>query len=120
MCFTLIGITIFGYTLGVTHGCDVIQAPPAKVELPKLPIVSEFWGEVRETTDPDPDDPDRSIVYTFVEPETKLKRDAAQACGDDLPDTKIDGDLLLVHIRQTRFDRAKDYSVICKDPPKVG
>jgi hypothetical protein len=120
MCVTLIGITILGYTFGVTHGCDMIQALPVKAEPTQAPIVSEFWGEVREATDPDPDDPDRGIIYTFVDPETKLKRDAAQTCGDGLPDTKIDGDRLLVHIQQTRFDRAKDYAVICKDPAKVG
>jgi hypothetical protein len=119
MCVTLFGITILGYTLGITHGCAEVQTLPEKAELPKPPIVSEFWGEVRETTDPDPDDPDRAIVYTFVDPQTKLKRDAAQTCGNGMPDTRIDDDRLLVHIQQTRFDRAKDFSVICKDPPKV-
>jgi hypothetical protein len=121
MCIIVFGITFLGFTLEMSHGCATISVPPVTVEPPKAPVISEFWGEVRETTDRDPDDPDRGAIYVFVDPETMLKRDAAERCGEAAPDSKlVEGNRLFVHIQRTRFDGAKDYAVICKEPPKVG
>jgi hypothetical protein len=121
MCIIVFGITFLGFALEMSHGCATAPVPPATAERAKAPVISEFWGEVRETTDRDPDDPDRGAIYVFVDPETMLKRDAAETCGDAVPDTRlVEGNRLLVHIQRTRFDRAQDYAVICKEPPKIG
>jgi hypothetical protein len=83
------------------------------------PVISEMWGEVVATTDRDPDDPDHRLIYIFVDPESKLKRDASENCGETSPEIRIVDDQQQVHIKVTNFGDARDFSVVCREPPKT-
>jgi hypothetical protein len=83
------------------------------------PVISDMWGEVIATTDRDPDDPNYRSIYIFVDPESKLKRDAGESCSETSPKTRVVDDRQEVHIKITNFGDSKDFSVICQEAAKT-
>ena len=82
MCVTLIGITVLGYTLGITQGCSEPVAFP-KLEPLALPVVSENWFPFVDKSDIDSAHPAAGTVYLFKD--GNLKRWATEDCGDTGP-----------------------------------
>lgn len=118
MCVTLVGITVLGYTLGITHGCSETIAFP-KIEPPAPPVISENWFPFVDKSDLDPAHPDAGTVYLFKDGD--LKRWASEDCGDAGPQIDAtDESNVKVLIRRTETRDAVDYSVRCKKPPPVG
>jgi hypothetical protein len=119
-CTTIFGITIWGFTVGVTHGCVEPTALPQKVEAPAVQaVVSENWFPLVDKTDLDPADPEAGTVYLFRDGD--LKRWASESCRDTAPEVDAaDEQNVKVLIVRVKNSDVVDYSVKCKAPPKVG
>ena len=117
MCVTLIGLTILGYTLGITQGCSEAPTFP-KHEPPRPPVVSEGWFPFVDKTDLDPAHPDARTVYIFRDGD--LKRWASEDCRDTSPMIDAtDEHSVKVRIRRSESKDTVDYSVKCKEPSPV-
>ena len=119
-CTTIFGITVWGFTVGLTHGCVEPSALPQKVEVPVVKsVVSENWFPLLDRSDIDPADPEGGTVYLFRDGD--LKRAASENCRDTAPEIDAsDEQGIKVLIVQVKNGDLSDYSVKCKTPPKVG
>jgi len=119
-CTMILGVTIWGFTVGVTHGCVEPSAPPQKVEVPAVKaVVSESWFRLLDRSDVDPADPEGGTVYIFRDGD--LKRWASENCRDTAPEVDAsDEQNIKVLIVRVKNGDVSDYSVKCKAPPKVG
>ena len=119
-CATIFGITIWGFTLGVTHGCVKPGALPQKVDAPAVQaVVTEDWYPFVDKSDVDPADPQGGTVYLFRDGD--LRRWASESCRDTAPELDAsDQQNVRVLIVRVKNGDAVDYSVKCKAPPKVG
>jgi hypothetical protein len=119
-CTTIFGITIWGFTVGLTQGCVEPSAPLQKIEVPAVQtVVSENWFPLVDRSDVDPADPEAGTVYLFKDGD--LKRWASESCRDTAPEIDAsDQQNLKVLIVRVKNRDLSDYSVKCKAPPKVG
>jgi hypothetical protein len=108
-------MTIFGATL-FFQGCATM-APvslPQKVEPPaNPPVMSEFWAPMVSKADQDPDD--GSVTFLFRDAESNLVRAAIATCGDGTPKER-EGEVQIIRVRHKGLT---NFSVGCKEPPKV-
>jgi hypothetical protein len=120
VCTTILGITIWGFTFGLTHGCVEPSALPQKLDPPALrAIVSESWFPLLDRSDVDPADPAGGTIYLFRDGD--LKRWASEDCRDAAPEIDAsDEQNVKVLIMRTKNGDIIDYSVKCKAAPKVG
>jgi hypothetical protein len=119
-CFSL-AIKVASVALSFQTCLDLGGAQQEAIAVKPLPppVISEMWGEVLVTTDRDPDDPDHRSIYIFVDPESKLKRDAGESCSETSPETRVVDDRQQVHIKITNFGDSKDFSVVCQELAKT-
>ena len=119
-CTTILGITIWGFTFGLTLGCVEPSALPQKLDRPALPaVVSESWFPLLDRSDVDPADPLGGTIYLFRDGD--LKRWASEDCRDAAPEIDAsDEHNVKVLITRVKNDDIIDYSVKCKAPPQVG
>ena len=119
-CTTIFGITIWGFTVGLTHGCVEPSAMPQKVDAPAVQaVVSENWFPLLDRSDVDPTNPEGGTVYLFRD--GGLKRWASENCRNTAPEIDAsDEQNVKVLIVRVKNREAVDYSVKCKAPPKVG
>jgi hypothetical protein len=120
VCTTILGITIWGFTFGLTHGCVEPSALPQKLDPPALrAVVSESWFPLLDRSDVDPADPAGGTIYLFRDGD--LKRWASEDCRDAAPEIDAsDEQNVKVLIMRTKNGDIIDYSVKCKAAPKVG
>jgi hypothetical protein len=117
MCVTLIGLTIWGYTIGITQGCSEPLTFP-KLEPPPPPVVSEGWFPFVDKSDLDPAHPDAGTVY--LSKDGDLKRWASEDCRDTSPIIDAtDEHSVKVRIRRTESKDTVEYSVKCKERSPV-
>src|SRR5580704_2892005 len=84
-CTTIFGITVWGFTVGLTHGCVEPSTLPQKIDRPTVQtVVSENWFPLLDKSDVDPDDPDGGTIYLFRDGD--LKRWASENCGPTAPE----------------------------------
>lgn len=119
-CVTIVGVTIWGFTVGLTHGCVEPKAPLQKLGAPPAqPVVSETWFPLIDRSDVDPADPKGGTAYLFRDGD--LKRWASENCRDTAPEIDAsDEQNVKVLIERVKTAGVIDYSVKCKAPPKVG
>jgi hypothetical protein len=71
-CTTILGITIWGFTFGLTQGCVEPSAFPQKLDPPALPaVVSESWFPLLDRSDVDPADSLGGTIYLFRDGDLK-------------------------------------------------
>ena len=119
-CTVIFGITIWGFTVGLTQGCVASSSQPQKVDAPPYqPVISENWFPLLDRSDVDPLNPEGGTIYLFREGD--LKRWATENCRDTAPEIDAsDEQNIKVLIVQVKGPEVVDYSVKCKAPPKVG
>jgi hypothetical protein len=82
------------------------------------PVTTEFWGKFVAKSDRDPQEPEHGAAYIFFDREDNLNRDASENC-ETSPVTQIVDNELQIRIRKVQYGRAKDFSVVCKEPEKT-
>ena len=119
-CTMIFGITIWGFTVGLTHGCVEPSAMPQKVDAPAVQaVVSENWFPLLDRSDVDPTNPEGGTIYLFRDGD--LKRWASENCHVTAPEIDASHEQnVKVLIVRVKNGEAVDYSVKCKAPPKVG
>ena len=119
-CTTIFGLTIWGFTIGLTHGCVEPSVLSQNIEASGVqPAASENWFPLLDRSDVDPADPAGGRAYIFKD--GGLKRWASEDCRETAPeiDDTDEQNVKVLIVRVKNVD-VIDYSVKCKAPPKIG